>query len=157
MPGRRLSKLRETFMHAILLVVHVLLAVSLISLVLMQHGRGADAGAAFGSGASATVFGARGSASFLTKVTTLLAIGFFANSLALAYLSAGQPEEASLMDRVRIEQPKPDTAPVVSPSDVPQQTEEKAAGDSAKAPARQNTPTQQKNAGQPADASEGAK
>lgn len=137
-------------MHAFLLVVHVLLAVGLISLVLMQHGRGADAGAAFGSGASATVFGARGSASFLTKVTTLLAIGFFANSLALAYLSASQPEEASLMDRVRIEQPEQGTAPVVSPSDVP---EEKAADNAAQAPAR-NAPAQQKNTGQPADVPE---
>ena len=137
-------------MQAFLLVIHVLLAVSLIVLVLIQHGRGADAGAAFGSGASATVFGARGSASFMTKVTTLLAIGFFANSLGLAYLSASQPEEASLMERVRIEQPaEPDIAPVVSQSDVPQTDDETAADDnSAKAPARE------KSTGQPADVPE---
>jgi preprotein translocase subunit SecG len=120
-------------MQAFLLVIHVLLAVGLIVLVLIQHGRGADAGAAFGSGASATVFGARGSASFLTKLTTLLAIGFFANSLALAYLSASQPEDASLMERVITEQPDAAPAPVVTPSDVPQDGQ--AATDSTPAPA----------------------
>lgn len=135
-------------MQAFLLVIHVLLAAGLIVLVLIQHGRGADAGAAFGSGASATVFGARGSASFLTKITTLLAIGFFANSLALAYLSASQPEEASLMERVRIEQPEAGPAPVVSPSDVPQPDSEAAADESAKAP------TQDGSIGQPADVPE---
>lgn len=133
-------------MQALLLVIHVLLAVSLIALVLIQHGRGADAGAAFGSGASATVFGARGSASFLTKITTLLAIGFFANSLALAYMSASQPEEASLMERVRIEQSESDAGaantatPVVSPSDVPQPGDDEAKAESSA-----------KNTGQPSD------
>ncbi|GIX22306.1 MAG: hypothetical protein KatS3mg121_1089 [Gammaproteobacteria bacterium] len=86
-------------MHVFLLAIHVLLALALIGLVLIQHGRGADAGAAFGSGASATVFGARGSASFLTKLTTGLAFAFFANSLALAYLSAHQSEQPSLVER----------------------------------------------------------
>ncbi len=76
-------------MHTILLIIHVLLAVSLIVLVLIQHGKGADAGAAFGSGASATVFGSRGSASFLTRATAVLATLFFVTSLSLAYL-AGQ-------------------------------------------------------------------
>ncbi len=74
-------------MEQIILIVHVILAIVLISLIMIQHGKGADAGAAFGSGASATVFGARGSASFLTKVTTGLAISFFATSLLLAYLA----------------------------------------------------------------------
>ena len=93
-------------MHAFLLIIHVILAITLIGLILIQHGRGADAGAAFGSGASATVFGARGSASFLTKITTFLAIGFFANSLALAYLSAKQSPDSSLMDRVQLSEPQ---------------------------------------------------
>ncbi len=76
-------------MHTLLLIIHVMLAVSLIVLVLIQHGKGADAGAAFGSGASATVFGSRGSASFLTRATAILAALFFVTSLSLAYL-AGQ-------------------------------------------------------------------
>lgn len=75
-------------MQSIALVIHVILAVGVIGLVLMQHGKGADAGAAFGSGASATVFGASGSASFLTRVTTGLAVAFFITSLFLFYLAA---------------------------------------------------------------------
>lgn len=75
-------------MQSLILVVHVALAVGVIGLVLIQHGKGADAGAAFGSGASSTVFGARGSASFLTRVTTGLASAFFITSLALFYMAA---------------------------------------------------------------------
>jgi len=68
-------------MQALALVVHVALAIGVIGLVLIQHGKGADAGAAFGSGASSTVFGSRGSASFLTRVTTGLAAAFFGTHL----------------------------------------------------------------------------
>lgn len=75
-------------MQSIVLVIHVLLAMTVIGLVLIQHGKGADAGAAFGSGASATVFGSKGSTSFLTKMTTWVAIAFFVTSLALFYLAA---------------------------------------------------------------------
>ncbi|MBI2969999.1 MAG: preprotein translocase subunit SecG [Gammaproteobacteria bacterium] len=70
-----------------LLVVQVVTAISLIGFILLQHGRGADAGAAFGSGASATVFGARGTGNFLSRTTTVLACIFLANSLALAYIA----------------------------------------------------------------------
>lgn len=72
-------------MHTVLVVVQVLVAVALIGLILIQHGKGADAGAAFGSGASGTVFGARGAANFLSRSTAWLAAAFFASSLALAY------------------------------------------------------------------------
>ena len=78
--------------NSILLVVQVLLSISLIVLILMQHGKGADAGAAFGSGASATVFGARGSGNFMTRATTLIAILFFIVCLALAYLSSNRAD-----------------------------------------------------------------
>jgi preprotein translocase subunit SecG len=64
-----------------------LIALSLIVLILIQHGKGADAGAAFGSGASSTVFGSQGSGSFLTRLTAILATVFFLTSLYLAYLS----------------------------------------------------------------------
>ena len=74
-------------MQSILLVIHLLLSISLIVLILLQHGKGADAGAAFGSGASATVFGSRGSTSFLSRTTAILATLFFTVSLALAILS----------------------------------------------------------------------
>ena len=75
-------------LNAILLVIQVLLSISLITLVLLQHGKGADAGAAFGSGASATVFGARGSSSFFSRATAVCATLFFVSSLTLAYLSS---------------------------------------------------------------------
>ncbi len=71
-----------------LLIVHTLIALSIIGLVLIQRGKGADAGAAFGAGASGTVFGARGSSSFFSRATAVLAAAFFATSLTLAYLSS---------------------------------------------------------------------
>ena len=84
-------------MHAAVVVFHVLISLFLIGLILVQHGKGADAGAAFGSGASATVFGARGSASFLSKTTAVLALCFFSTSFWLDYLSASTVEKPSLI------------------------------------------------------------
>ena len=74
--------------YQLLLIVHVLIAVSLIGLVLMQQGKGAEMGAAFGSGASATIFGARGSASFLMKLTAAMGALFFVTSLSLGLLAS---------------------------------------------------------------------
>lgn len=71
----------------LLLIAHVLIALGIIGFVLIQRGKGAEAGAAFGTGASGTVFGARGSASFLTRTTSVLATAFFATSLALAFFA----------------------------------------------------------------------
>jgi len=71
-------------MFAFLLVLQILVSVSIIALVLLQHGKGADMGAAFGSGSSGTVFGARGSGSFLTRTTAILAAVFFVNCLLIA-------------------------------------------------------------------------
>ena len=95
-------------MYTILVVVQVLVA---IALVLLQHGKGADAGAAFGSGASGTVFGARGSANFLSTTTAWLAAAFFAISLALAYFVNARSEAKSIVDRVA-----PAAAAEVTPS-----------------------------------------
>ncbi|MCC5858155.1 MAG: preprotein translocase subunit SecG [Ectothiorhodospiraceae bacterium] len=99
-------------MGQIILVVHVVIAVTIVVLVLLQHGKGADAGAAFGSGASSTVFGSRGSASFLVKVTALLATGFFLTSLTLAMIASRQAAPpASVVDlvdeHVELEEPAP--------------------------------------------------
>lgn len=85
-------------MYTILVVVQVLVAIALVALVLLQHGKGADAGAAFGSGASGTVFGARGSANFLSTATAWLAAAFFGISLALAYFVNARSESESLVD-----------------------------------------------------------
>ncbi len=95
-------------LYSILLTIDVLLAIGVIVLVLLQHGKGADAGAAFGSGASATVFGARGSASFLSHATALLATLFFVNSLGLAYIVTHRPAESSVIEQLS-KQPLPST------------------------------------------------
>lgn len=75
-------------LYNVLLIIQIIVALSIIGLVLIQHGKGADAGAAFGGGASGTVFGSKGSGSFLTRMTGILAAVFFANSLMLAWLVA---------------------------------------------------------------------
>lgn len=85
-------------MVTMILFVHVIIAIALIVLVLVQQGKGADIGAAFGSGASQTVFGSRGSASFLTRTTSALAAGFFITSLSLAYISGNSTEKKSVTD-----------------------------------------------------------
>ena len=96
-------------LNNILLVFHVLIAIAIIGLILLQQGKGADAGAAFGSGASGTVFGARGSASFLSRATAVLATLFFITSLTLAYLASTSAKSTSVMQKVKTEQtaPKP--------------------------------------------------
>jgi preprotein translocase subunit SecG len=86
--------------NSLLSVAQVLLSVSLIALVLMQHGKGADAGAAFGSGASASVFGARGSGNFLSKATGIVATLFFIVCLSLAYVSSNREVPSSVTESV---------------------------------------------------------
>ena len=87
-------------MMMVLLVVHVVICLALVGLVLIQQGQGADAGAAFGSGSSGTVFGARGAASFLTRLTAGLATALFLTSLVLAYLGAHAGGPASITDKL---------------------------------------------------------
>ena len=75
----------------VVLIVHVIAALGIIGLVLLQHGKGADMGAAFGSGSSGSLFGATGSANFLSRTTAVLATVFFLTSLGLAYLANERP------------------------------------------------------------------
>jgi preprotein translocase subunit SecG len=108
-------------MQQIALVIHVALAIGVIGLVLIQHGKGADAGAAFGSGASATVFGSRGSASFLTRLTTILAGLFFLTSMTLFYLAAQRDGGlGSVTDGIVTEQVAPPASDL--PGGVPEST-----------------------------------
>ncbi|MHB0974449.1 MAG: preprotein translocase subunit SecG [Thiobacillus sp.] len=86
-------------METLVWVVHVLVAIALIALVLLQHGKGADMGAAFGSGSSGSLFGASGSANFLSRSTAVLASLFFLTSLGLAYFGLQQHKPASVLDR----------------------------------------------------------
>jgi preprotein translocase subunit SecG len=104
-------------MQQVFLGFQVLLAVAIIVLVMLQQGRGADAGASFGGGASGSLFGSRGPASFLAKITGLLAAVFFINSIGLAYLAASSVRTSSVVERVA---PAPDTdVPVVPGTPAP--------------------------------------
>jgi len=101
-----------SLVHSLILAVHLLVGVGVIVLVLLQHGKGADMGAAFGSGASGSLFGATGSANFLSRATGVLAAIFFATSLGLAYMANGRPSSAggSVLDSANV---VPATAPSV--------------------------------------------
>ena len=119
------------WVQTLAVVFHVLLALAIVGLVLLQRGRGADAGAGFGAGASGTVFGARGSASFLSRTTAVLATLFFLTSLGLSYLfSRDTSVPTSVMDRVPSQQapadptvlppvPAPDSAPATDAAPAP--------------------------------------
>ena len=104
------------WLQTLAVVFHVLLAVGIIGIVLLQRGKGADAGAGFGAGASGTVFGARGSASFLSRTTAVLATLFFLTSLGLTYLFSQHKVATSVVDTVKQEAPAPVNPPVQLPS-----------------------------------------
>lgn len=123
-------------LQTVLLVAQVLIAVGLIVFILIQHGKGADAGAAFGSGASSTVFGSRGSGNFMTRTTSVLALVFLLNSLALAYIARERVTQdqsimsaESVMQQVEeeLEIAIPESSediPVITESDIPALPEE---------------------------------
>jgi preprotein translocase subunit SecG len=132
-----------SWLQTLAFVFHVLLAIAIVGLVLLQRGKGADAGAGFGAGASGTVFGARGSASFLSRTTAVLATLFFLTSLGLSYLYSARKQPTSVVDTVPQEpapapaggamlptvpetttapaaqQPAPDSAPAAPPTAQP--------------------------------------
>ncbi len=87
------------YLFPLLLSAHILVGLSVIGLVLIQHGKGADMGAAFGSGASGSLFGSSGSANFMSRTTGVLAAMFFLTSLSLSYIASSKPRAAgSVMD-----------------------------------------------------------
>ncbi len=96
----------ETWINVVI-GLHVLVAISIIGLVLLQHGKGADMGSGFGGGASGSLFGATGSANFLSRTTAVLATVFFLTSLGLAYLANVNPRTTGgVLDAVKSEAPK---------------------------------------------------
>jgi preprotein translocase subunit SecG len=115
-------------LRGVILGVHVLLALMIIGLVLLQRGKGAEAGAGFGSGASGTVFGARGTSTLFSKLTAVFAALFFVTSLSLAYLgSHATVEPTSVLERAAqaaAAAPKapPPAAPAASPAPTPTPT-----------------------------------
>ncbi|KIO48976.1 preprotein translocase subunit SecG [Nitrosospira sp. NpAV] len=105
-------------METLIWVVHVLSAISVIVLVLLQHGKGADMGAAFGSGSSGSLFGASGSANFLSRTTGALAAVFFITSLGLTYLSSHKTDGGGVMDKaVPVQPAKPIEAAPAAPAE----------------------------------------
>src|SRR4249919_267495 len=101
--------------ETLLLVVHLLVAVAICGFVLLQHGKGADMGAAFGSGSAGSLFGASGSANFLSRTTAVLAAVFFACTLLLAYFGHSRPAGGgSLLERAAVGAPAP--APTPAPA-----------------------------------------
>ncbi len=104
----------DTIQKAVL-IAHTLIALLIIVLVLLQRGKGADAGAAFGAGASGTVFGARGSSSFFSRATAVCATAFFVSSLTLAYLSSqATSAPSSLLEDAPAVEVTTDEAPALS-------------------------------------------
>lgn len=100
-------------------VVHVLVTLGLIVLILLQQGKGADAGASFGGGASQTVFGSSGSANFLTRTTAILAVLFFVTSMTLAWMARHQSGTGSVLPALpqsEVSQPAADNAPATAPA-----------------------------------------
>ncbi len=89
----------------LILILHVIAAIGVVGLVLLQHGKGADMGAAFGSGASGSLFGASGSANFLSRSTAVLAAVFFLTSMGLTYVISHKPQVSSVMDTPASQQP----------------------------------------------------
>jgi preprotein translocase subunit SecG len=110
----------------VLIVLHVLVALAIIGLVLLQHGKGADMGSGFGGGASGSLFGATGAANFLSRATAVLAAIFFSLSLALAYVATRRPAEegGGVIDAIRKQQvekpaPKAEEKPAAQPAPAP--------------------------------------
>jgi preprotein translocase subunit SecG len=130
---RRLAIESSFMLRGVILGVHVLLALMIIGLVLLQRGKGAEAGAGFGSGASGTVFGARGTSTLFSKLTAVFAAMFFLTSLTLAYLGTHSTSEpSSILERAAAAQaakpqpavpapasPPPAAAPASSPPATP--------------------------------------
>lgn len=119
-------------LETVVIVVHLLMALAVIGLVLIQQGKGADAGASFGAGASNTVFGSQGSATFLSRITGILAAVFFITSLGLAYFAK---DKADMLDQVGL--PDPAVLEVQKPAaveDVPLPEATKPAANEADVP-----------------------
>src|SRR6476661_5351250 len=123
------------FLLTLVLVLQIATALGMIGLILLQHGKGADMGAAFGSGASGSLFGSSGSANFLSRTTAVLAAVFFLTSMGLTYVTGHKPQSTSVMEGHKTEQPAapaqttPQTPPQTAPAK-PAQTAPAAPADS---------------------------
>ena len=119
-------------LETLIWIVHVLAALAVIGLVLLQHGKGADVGAAFGSGSAGSLFGSSGAANFLSRSTAVLAGVFFVTSLTLSYLSGHTAHATSVMQSPRVDSK---SAPAAPAAGVPVSPAKPAAPATAPAPA----------------------
>jgi preprotein translocase subunit SecG len=119
-----------TYLESVVLVLHVLTAIAVCGFVLLQHGKGADMGAAFGSGASGSLFGAAGSANFLSRTTAILATVFFVTSIGLTYFGTLHGKPQGLMEKGGLMEKTAPAAPAApaTPPDVPKPAAAPAAG-----------------------------
>ena len=141
-------------LKSVISVAHVFIGLALIALVLLQRGKGAEAGAAFGAGASGTVFGSRGSASFLSRSTAVLAALFFVTSLVLAWASSQRIEPTSVLERAPVAEELettegteiPGLLPLPDGDELPTLPgePEPAAGEETSPPAAEETPTSER-------------
>jgi preprotein translocase subunit SecG len=120
-------------MEILVLVLHVLVGASVIGLVLLQHGKGADMGAAFGSGSAGSLFGASGSANFLSRATAILAAIFFLTSLGLTYLGGNRAETKGVIERSKAVEEKKSVPESIPPTSVPAPSPAAPAPDGSKA------------------------
>ncbi len=119
-------------MQTLVLVLHILAAVGIVVLVLLQHGKGADMGAAFGSGSAGSLFGSAGASNFLSRTTAVLAAVFFATSLGLTYFTSSTRSSSSVLQHIET----PATAPGAT------KTEVKPAAPASSAPAPAGKPAE---------------
>ncbi len=106
-------------MHTMVIVLHVLAATAIVVLVLLQHGKGADMGAAFGSGSAGSLFGSSGAANFLSRSTGILAAVFFVTSLGLTFLSASPSKSGGVTQSIKTDAGKPASQPAVPAPSAP--------------------------------------
>lgn len=119
-PGKNKFDFLEWYVEIFIWVIHVIAATVLVGLVLMQHGKGADMGAAFGTGSAGSVFGSSGSANFLSRSTAVATGVFFITSMSLTYIYANPSQSHGVMDKHEVSKSaqKP-AAPALTPGDVP--------------------------------------
>ena len=145
------------WLNSSLIVIQVICAISIIVLILLQHGKGADMGAAFGSGASGSLFGASGSANFLSRTTAVLAFFFFVTTIGMAWTAtrarnaAAQADHGGVMSTVGKPAPAPADAPAApgGPAEIPATPAPQGAAPPAAAPQTANPGTAP--AGRPSD------
>ncbi len=130
------------WLNSLLIVIQVTCAVSITVLILLQHGKGADMGAAFGSGASGSLFGASGSANFLSRTTAVLAAIFFMTTIAMAYTATTARTQAARVDRggVMSTVGKGNAAPAGGPAEIPSGTAPQNPAGTAPAPSDGGAP-----------------